>query len=290
VRAQYPFDSHYLAVGGGRLHYVVRGPEDGRPVLLLHGNPTWSYLYRKVIPGLAASRCRVYALDHVGFGRSEQPADPACYTFQRQAANVREFVDALGLDGLVVVGHEWGGPIGMQLAVDQPSRVAAQVWLNTSPMVDVRLPLVLRLARAPVVGELLFRRWNLYVEALLPYGVVRRAALDDVVMDAYREPFPTPASRAAILAFLRMVPQRPAHPARPVLEALAEGLRGVRVPALVIGSREDPAFGVPAARALHARLPVAELALFSGAGHYLQEDIPEKLVATISRFLDEQRR
>jgi haloalkane dehalogenase len=286
VRAGYPFDSHFLSLDDGRLHYVARGPEGGRAVLLLHGNPTWSYLYRRLIPGLAAVGFRVHALDLPGFGLSD-PLPPLGSPFGHHAAAVRGFVEVLGLADVVLVGHEWGGPAGLRYAADAPDNVAAHVWLNTSLMVGGRLPRWYRLLRAPFVGETLVVRRNLYVERLLPLGVVHRAELTDVVRDAYREPFRTPARRTAILAVMR---QAPAHAGQALwddLAALAEDVGAVEAPGLVIASREDRLFGPAAGRRLAAQLPHAELAVFHGAGHYLQEDIPQKLVAAISRFLDE---
>ena len=181
----FPYEPHYVDQDGLRMHYLDEG--QGDPVLCLHGEPTWSFLYRKVIPGLAAA-ARVVAPDYFGFGRSDKPTDAEWYTFERHCASIERLVEGLDLRGLTVVVQDWGGPIGLRLAVEQPDRVARLVILNTG----------VGGGRPPSETWLRFRE---VVRAaggdFQPGRLIRTAAvrgLADEVVAAYEAPFPAPES------------------------------------------------------------------------------------------------
>jgi len=284
----YPFQDRYVRLSDGTsMHYVEWGHAGLRrpTLLLLHGNPTWSFLYRDWIRPLSRV-ARVVAVDHVGFGRSDHPADPSYHTLERHVANLGELVAELGLRRVVPVLHDWGGPIGLGWARRHPDDVAGLVVLDTwafARRVPLRLPLLFRLMRAKGVGEYLYGRRNFFVEGFLPKLAQR--PLSPAVMDGYRHPFPTPASRTAVVQFPRLIPTAPGHPSWAELERIEAALPGLDVPAIVLWGAKDPAFGKRFAWGFSEALPRHPQPVFFGnAGHWLQEDIPEALVPRVADF------
>jgi haloalkane dehalogenase len=273
----FPFAPHYLDLDGLRLHYLDEGTGD--PVLCLHGEPTWSFIYRKMIPTLARS-ARVLAPDYLGFGRSDKPTDVGWYTFDRHCASIVRLVEELDLGRLTVVGQDWGGPIGLRLAVEQPQRVARLVILNTG-VEGGRPPSETWLRFRDVVrgagGEFQPGR-------LIRRGVVR--GLVDEVVAAYDAPFPTPESKAGALAFPELVPTEPEHRNTAPLTAIRDALKAWDKPALVMFGDSDPIFAPEVAEAISRLIPGALPAeMIRNAGHYVQEDAGEEVAERIVEFL-----
>jgi len=274
----FPFEPRYLDVAGLRMHYLDEG--EGDPVLCLHGEPTWSYLYRKMLPGLVGAGARVVAPDYFGFGRSDKPADVAWYTFAQHCVSIVQLVEALDLNNLTVVVQDWGGPIGLGLAVAHPNRVARLVILNTG----------VGGGRPPSDTWLRFRD---VVRAaggdFQPGRLIRTAAvrgLADDVVAAYDAPFPVPESKAGVLAFPEQVPTEPEHPNTPPLLAIREALKRWEKPALVLFGDSDPIFRPEVAEAIARLIPGALPAeLVADAGHFVQEDAGEEVAARIVEFL-----
>lgn len=272
----YPFRGHRIERDGGRLHYLDEG--EGRPVLLLHGNPTWSFLYREIIrelrPGL-----RLVAPDYPGFGRSRAPAGYG-YTPEEHAAWVGALVDRLELDGLVVVGQDWGGPVGLAVATERPDRVAGLVLANTWCGTPDALLRVFSWVMGGPAGRWLCLRHNAFARAVVPLGIHRAERRRPGVLEAYRRPFPTPESRVPTWVFPRAIRSSAPWSAR-VRDRLAR-LEGIPVE-LVWGTR-DPALGREAVlRRWTEIFPDARVDRVDDAGHYLQEDRPERLAAGIRR-------
>ena len=214
--ADFPFEPRYADHDGLRMHYVDEG--EGDPVLCLHGEPTWSYLYRKMIPTLSRT-ARVVAPDYLGFGRSDKPTDRDWYSFDRHYGSILGLVESLELERLTVVVQDWGGPIGMRLAVEQPDRVARLVILNTG----------VGGGRAPNDVWLRFRD---VVRAaggdFQPGRLIRTASvrgLSDEAMAAYDAPFPTPESKAGPIMFPEQVPTEPEHPNAAPMLAIREAMK-----------------------------------------------------------------
>jgi haloalkane dehalogenase len=273
----YPFEPHYADQDGLRMHYVDEG--EGEPVLLLHGEPTWSYLYRKLIPPLARA-ARVVAPDYLGFGRSDKPVDRDWYTYDRHYASIERLVTDLGLERLTVVVHDWGGPIGLRLAVSQPERVARLVVMNTGIFAG----------RPPSDEWLRFREFVRRVGTELRPGQLVRissvAELPDDVVAGYDAPHPVPESKTGLLMFPELVPTEPEHPSAKAMLAVREGLRRSRQPALVLFSDSDPIFPPRVGERFAELLPRAEPAeTVAGAGHFLQEDKGDELGERIARWL-----
>jgi haloalkane dehalogenase len=271
------FAPRYLEQDGLRMHYVDEGAGD--PVLLLHGEPTWSYLYRKMIPGLART-ARVVAPDYFGFGRSDKPTEVGWYSYDGHYRSIERLVEELDLRGATVVVQDWGGPIGLRLAVEHPERVDRLVIMNTG----------VSAGRAPSEEWLRFRALVRRVGTdLHPGQLVRISCVTDPgddVISGYEAPFPVPESKAGALAFAELVPAEPDHPSTAAMLAVRDALSRWEKPALVLFSDSDPIFspadGERFARLIPGALPAETV---EGAGHFLQEDAGERLADRIGRFL-----
>ena len=269
----YPFESRYADVGGARVHYVDEGT--GPPLLLLHGNPTWSFLYRDIIRGLR-DRYRCVAVDYPGFGLS-RAAPGYGYTPAEHAGVLEQLVVQLDLGDVTMMVQDWGGPIGFAVATRHPARFAAFVVGNTWawPKSDPGTQVFSRLLGGPV-GAFLIKRRNVFVERILPGGV-RRRQLPEEVMRAYRGPFPDPASRLPVHVFPREILR-----SIPFLAEVERGLPALRDrPALIVWPTKDVAFREPERRRWEQVFPNHRTILLEGAGHYIQEDAPEEIVAAI---------
>lgn len=168
--ASWPYEPSWFDSADGRMHYVDVGPRDGRPVVLLHGNPTWGYLYRNFIGPLTAAGHRAIVLDHLGFGRSDKPDEPELYRIPRHADRLDALLESLDLRDATVVPQDWGGPIGLRWAVRHPERVGGLFILNTyahRPRGKVPLPLPLRLFRTPGVGEVMVKGLDMFKRGFL---------------------------------------------------------------------------------------------------------------------------
>jgi haloalkane dehalogenase len=274
----YAFAPHYLDQDGLRMHYLDEGAGD--PVLLLHGEPTWSFLYRKLVPRLAEV-ARAVVPDYFGFGRSDKPTDARWYSYDGHFASLVRLVEELDLRGATVCVQDWGGPLGLRLAVEHPDRFARLVVMNTGVFAG----------RAPSEEWLRFRDFVRRLGGdLRPGQLVRLSCVNEVpdeVVAAYDAPFPTPGSKAGVLAFPELVPTEPDHPSAAAMLAVRDALRGWEKPALVLFSDSDPIFppsvGARFAELIPGALPAETVA---GAGHFLQEDAGERIADRIARFLE----
>lgn len=272
----FDFDPHYLEQDGLRMHYLDEGT--GAPVLLLHGEPTWSFLYRKLIPELTGS-ARCVAPDYFGFGRSDKPTGRGWYSYDRHTDSVTTLARELDLRDLTVVVQDWGGPIGFRFAVENPERVARLVVLNTG--ID---------ARAPNDDWLRFQAFMRRVDTEIVAGRLIRLSLvqapTDEVIAGYDAPFPTPESRVGIVQFCELVATSSDHPSARAMLRVRDELKRFDRPALVLFGDADPIFSRRAAEGMAALLPGAELApSVEGAGHFLQEDRGEWLGRRIATWL-----
>jgi haloalkane dehalogenase len=272
-RDLYPFETRVVEVGGARVHYVDEG--DGPTLLLLHGNPTWSFLYREIVRGLR-DRYRCIAPDYPGFGLSQQPLGYG-FTAAEHAAVIEQFVLELDLSGITMMVQDWGGPIGFATATRNPERFAAFVIGNTWawPKSDPGTQVFSRVLGGPIGGYLILQR-NFFVERIIPGGV-RRRKLPETVMAAYRGPFPGPASRTPMHVFPHEI-----LAARPLLASIEERLSTVADrPALLVWPTKDIAFGEPERLRWEKLFAGHRTVALEGAGHYIQEDAPEEIIAAI---------
>jgi haloalkane dehalogenase len=272
----YPFESHFADVGGARVHYLDEG--SGPPLLLLHGNPTWSFLYRDIVKGLR-DRFRCIAPDHPGFGLSSAPPGYG-YTPAEHSRVLEELVAQLELADLTMMVQDWGGPIGFAVATRQPDRFARFVIGNTWawPKADPGTQLFSRLLGGPIGGYLILRR-NFFVEKAIP-GSMKRRKLSEDVMNAYRGPFRARESRRPVHVFPREI-----LASRPWLAEIERGLPALRdKPALIVWPTKDVAFRGPELRRWEQVFPNHRTVKLEGAGHYMQEEAPEEIVAAIRNW------
>ncbi|MFP4057562.1 MAG: alpha/beta fold hydrolase [Candidatus Brocadiia bacterium] len=278
-RQLYPFAPHDFWHPAGRVHYVDEG--SGPPLVLLHGNDTWSFLYRHLI-GALAGRFRCLAPDYLGFGLSEKPPRWS-YRPADHAAVVAALVDALGLDDITLVVHDWGGPIGLSYAIERPGRVRRVVAMNTWmwPLRGQwRFEGFARLVGGPL-GRMLVRRLHLFPRVLMPLLVVDKSRWDRKIRAHYVRPQPRPADRAGVAAFPRHL-----LASTPWLEGLwARRRRLARLPALLVWGLRDPAFRRRELRTwegiFHNHVTLAR----DDAGHYVAEDLGPELAAVVGEFL-----
>lgn len=283
-----PFQRRVFRHGDHAIHFVDEGA--GPPVLLQHGNPTWCFLWRKVIRLLVDCGFRVIAPDLVGLGLSDKPRELGVHTLPFHGDQVAALVDALGLDGLTIVGQDWGGPILGTVAALRPGLVRGAVFANTSLMPPRRPPRLTwfhRLSHLPVASDVFFRYLNLTV-AMMDRVQGDPASIGPGQKRAYRYPLRRLADRMAPLALARMVPDRLDHPSIAALarvEAWAVGFGG---PVRLVWGTRDPIMG-PALRGMRRLFPHAPVTE-TAAGHFLQEEVPEALAKAVVEMASGGRR
>jgi haloalkane dehalogenase len=273
----YAFEPHYTELDGLRMHHIDEGAGD--PIVCFHGEPTWSYLYRKMLPPLVAGGHRVICPDYAGFGRSDKPTEREWYTYDRHTELVTRVLERLDVRNATVVVQDWGGPIGLRWAVEHPERVARLVILNTGLFTG-------RVSKG-------FMAWRDFAERNpdLPVGfVIGGATASDVpddVIAAYEAPFPTPESKAGAAQFPLIVPTSDDAVGADVMSAVADALSRWDKPVLVAFSDGDPVFPYPrAGETFTSLIPTAgEQVPIEGAAHFLQEDRGERIAEEILRFL-----
>jgi haloalkane dehalogenase len=283
----FAYEPHYTQVpdpdgGSLRMAWVEDGPADGEPILLLHGEPSWSYLYRTMIPRFAAAGLRAIAPDLVGFGRSDKPTEPSDHTYARHVEWVRALIaDVLDLRGVTLVGQDWGGLIGLRLVAEHPDRFARIVAANTGlPTGDHPMPEIWHRFR-----EAMQNAPQVDVARFVHSGCKR--PMDKATLQAYDAPFPDAAYQAGPRAMPGLVPIRPDDPASEANRAAWSALTTNESPALIAFSDGDP-ITAGMRPILERALPGArgrEHPTIAGAGHFLQEDAGPELAAAIVAFV-----
>ncbi|MFG6196885.1 haloalkane dehalogenase [Nonomuraea sp. JJY05] len=279
----FPYEPRYADVPDGlRMAYVEAGPAGGEPVVLLHGEPSWSFLYRHVMPELAAAGLRAIAVDLIGFGRSDKPADQAEHTYARHVEWTRALLfDALRLSRVTVVGQDWGGLIGLRIAAEHPERIARIVAANTGlPSGDIPMPEVWHQFRNAVLKAPV-----LDIARLVQAGC--RTELSEAIRAAYDAPFPDESYKAGPRVMPSLVPITPDDPAAPANRAAWQVLTTLERPFLVAFSDGDPITGGMAPILLKSISGTSGLRhpVIKGAGHFLQEDAGAELGRQIAAFV-----
>src|ERR1700730_16973170 len=275
----YSFAPHYVELDGLRLHYLDEGPRDGTPIVCFHGEPTWAYLYRKMLPGLLAGGNRLICPDYAGFGRSDKPTDRRWYSYDRHVGLMASLLDSLDLHDVTVVVQDWGGAIGLRWAVEHPDRVNRLAILNTGLFTG-------RVSRG-------FLAWRAFAERNpdLPIGMVIQGAtkteLSPEVLAGYEAPFPPAESKAGAAQFPLLVPTEDSAPVAREMGAVSDALSRWEKPALVAFSDSDPVFPHPqSGQVFCERIPGAgPQVTITGAAHFLQEDRGEQIAQEILAFL-----
>lgn len=274
-----PFERYRVQVGDYAMHVSETGA--GRPVLMLHGNPTWGFLYRKVAAALAGEPLRVILPDLVGLGFSDKPRRAEEHQLERHAAWLGALVDALDLSDLVFVGQDWGGPIGLRALADRRERLGGLVILNTvvgPPRPGFRPTAFHRFAHMPLVSDVAFRVLGFPQNSLSTAQGDKRSISGDVAR-AYRYPLRRLRDRVAPLALARMVPDSLEHRSVPALGVCRELVESFDGPSAIVWGERDPILG-RARRSVERSLPRAEVTL-TRAGHFLQEEVPDEIARAI---------
>jgi len=283
LRKLYPFEPRsFVTAGGARMSYIDEGPRGDEAVLLLHGNPTWSFYYRNLIRALSP-RLRCIAPDHIGMGLSEKPQNYD-YTLAARIADVEALVKSLGLRRVHLVVHDWGGAIGFGLASRQPEMIGRLVILNTAAFPSRRIPRRIALCKTPVLGPLLVRGLNAFAGPAT-WMAMHRRSFTRPEKRAYLLPYDSWANRVAVNAFVRDIPLDSSHPSWATLNATAADLPQWRdYPALIIWGRRDFCFNDSFLAQWLKIFPTAEKRLFDDAGHYVLEDAADDVIPSIEGF------
>jgi len=277
----WPYPAQHLEVDGLRMAYVDEGPRDGRTVLLVHGEPTWGYLYRRMLPGLLAAGHRCVVPDLIGFGRSDKPTERAAYTYAGHVAWLTSFVEQLDLRGIVLFVQDWGGLLGLRVAAEHPERFDRLVIANTD------------LPDGTSMGEG-FMAWQRASQAM-PFldagALLQRATLARTLtgaeVDAYRAPFPDEAHSAGARQFPLLVPTGPDDPAVPANRAAWDVLEVWTDPVLTLWAPDDVVLGRLQGKFLRRIPGTADQPhqTFQPAGHFIQEDVGDQLATAIVDWL-----
>ena len=285
----YPFESHYLAVDGAQYHYIDEGA--GEPILMLHGNPTWSFYFRRLVTALSGTH-RTVVPDHVGCGLSEKPDDSRyAYTLSRRVDDVEALVDHAGIGkNLTLVVHDWGGMIGMAYAARRPESIARLVILNTGAFHlpnGKRFPWTLRLCRNPWIGAPLVRGLNAFSRSAVKMCCTTRPMPKDV-QTGYLGPYDSWKHRIAVHRFVQDIPLQLGDPGYDIVSDVERNLeRFVETPALICWGAKDFVFDDHFLEEWKRRLPQAAVHRFADAGHYVLEDAHERIIPLVQGFLKE---
>jgi cis-3-alkyl-4-acyloxetan-2-one decarboxylase len=283
--AAYPFASHYADLPAGRMHFVDEGPRDAPALLMLHGNPTWSFYYRNLVRGLS-STYRTIAPDHLGCGLSDKPQDYA-YTLAQHIENLERLIDRLDLRSVTFVLHDWGGAIGMGLAVRRPELAERFVVLNTAAFPADRMPWAIGLCRIPGFGALTIRGFNAFARGALASCVVHRERLTPEVKAGYLLPYDSWKNRVATLRFVQDIPMNAEHPGYGLLTEIGDKIgRFAQHPMLICWGAKDFVFDDWFFGEWKRRFPSAHAHYFIDAGHYVLEDAHERIVPRMREFLE----
>ena len=281
----YPFTPRaFITPRGARMSYVDEGPRRDEAVLLLHGNPTWSFYYRNLVGELTAAGLRCVAPDHIGMGLSEKPPDYD-YTLATRIADIEGLVTSLGLKRIHLVVHDWGGAIGFGLAGRRPELIGRLVILNTAAFASPHIPFRIALCAWPVVGPLIVRGGNGFARAATSMAMHRRKMMPDEKA-GYLFPYDSWADRIAVEAFVRDIPRNSSHPSWATLAAVEAGLPRLRDrPTLIVWGGHDFCFNDAFFARWQEIYPTAECAPIADAGHYVLEDAADKVIPLVREHL-----
>ena len=286
LRKLYPFESHWLDLGGIKLHYLDEGT--GAPVVMLHGNPTWSFYWRELVKALRGTH-RCIVPDHIGMGLSDKPGDARyTYTLESRVRDLERLLEHAGVrENVTLLLHDWGGMIGMAWAARHPEAVKRLVILNTAAFhlpKSKPFPWQLWLARTPL-GALLVRGLNLFARGAVKDCVSRRTLPPDV-RDALLYPFDSWANRIAVLRFVQDIPLKASDPAYELVSKTERNLELFRgVPMQIFWGLRDFVFDKHFLDEWVRRFPEAEIKRFEDCGHYILEDATEEIVPRVQAFL-----
>lgn len=275
----YPFVAQKISIQGHNLSFLDQG--QGRVIVMLHGNPTWSFLYRNLAI-LLQDTYRVIVPDHMGCGFSDKPQDYS-YTLKTHIDNLETLLADLDIEKFSLVVHDWGGAIGMGLAVRNPERVESVVVMNTAAFPSQRIPLRIRMCRVPLLGDLIVRGFNGFARGALTMAVVNK--MTPTVARGYLEPYDSWAHRIALLRFVQDIPLTPKDASWKSLTEIDQGLKLLQdIPMLILWGGRDFCFTRHFYNEWLQRFPGAESHFFPDAGHYVLEDAFNAMAPRLTTF------
>ena len=283
----YDFDSHYFEVDGQKYHYLDEG--EGDPIGMLHGNPSWSFMYRNLVVALRESH-RVIVPDHIGCGLSDKPSDEHyTYRFEKRVANLEALLESIGVDrNITLVVHDWGGPIGMYYASCYPDRISRFVIFNTSLSLlpaGKKLHWTLRFCRNSSIAAFFILRFNLFSWCAGKIGFRTKASSEEI-RRAYRAPYDSWKNRRAVLRFVQDIPLTPEDFSYKYLSEIKEKFSGFQItPMLICWGQKDFIFDADFLNEWIRCFPQSEVHQFSKAGHYVLEDAYEAIIPLVRGFL-----
>lgn len=295
----FPYPSKSLSIGSHTLRYLDEGPSAGgsgasvsdadgkkRAILCVHGNPTWSFYWRKVVERFSPTH-RVVAVDHMGCGRSDKPdASEFDYSLASHRDNVVRLIDELDLEDITLVAHDWGGAIGLSAMLERRERLKRIVLLNTGAFPPPYIPLRISLCRFPVLGTFGVRGLNLFAKAAITMAMSRQS-LSPEAASGLLAPYDSWENRVAIDAFVKDIPMKSSHPTHAVLAKLEEDLQSLsNLPSLLVWGMKDWCFRPECLRRFQSHWPNAQSVEIHDAGHYVIEDAPAETLAAIEEFLE----
>ena len=279
----YPFASHNLQFDKFRYHFLDEG--EGNPLLMVHGNPTWSFYYRNLILGFKNTH-RCVVPDHMGMGKSDKPQNYP-YTLSQHIDNLEKLADHLKLDDITLVVHDWGGAIGMGFAIRHPERIRRLVIFNTAAFLSQEIPLSLRLCRLPGFGAIAIRGFNAFARCAVRWACVKQERMTDAVQAGYLAPYDNFSNRVANLRFVQDIPMNLDSPSYPVVKEIEEKLQLFREhPVQIIWGAQDFVFNDHFLKRWQEIYPQAEVHRMADAGHYVLEDAHEKIIPMMQNFFE----
>jgi cis-3-alkyl-4-acyloxetan-2-one decarboxylase len=281
----FPFAPHYYSHHGMEMHYVDEG--SGEPVVMVHGDPTWGFLYRNFIPPLS-QRYRCIVPDQMGMGKSAVPQERSLYRLEQHRANLEALLLDLNLHDITLLLHDWGGPVGLGFATRHPERIKRLVLMNTwafAPWPGGPFPRLLEIIRSER-GEAFVLKRNGYLEPALLGTTYHSEKLTTSVLEAYRAPFPTPESRLAMLCWSRDIPVRESDVSYAEMKRIEKGLSQFSgIPILLVWGMQDPVLSPSVLQRWQQLYPQATTYELEDASHFLQENAAERIVQSIETFL-----
>ncbi|HBC87569.1 MAG TPA: alpha/beta hydrolase [Lentisphaeria bacterium] len=280
IKDMYPFKSNFFKIKNYNYHYLDEGR--GEPLVMLHGNPSWSFLFRNLIPELSREH-RVIVPDHLGCGLSDKPQNFQ-YRLETHIDNLEEFLLALNLENINLLVHDWGGPIGLGFAIRYPERIKRLIITNTAAFTDTRLPSRIALCKTPWLGEMLVRKFNLFCKASLSMTTVRKMPQD--VKDGFILPYDSYENRIAVYNFIKDIPIIPEDPSYETLVGIEHGLWMFREqPVAIVWGMKDWCFNPGFLKKWKDIYPQATVLPLYEAGHYLFEDKPHEITEFVKKFI-----
>jgi pimeloyl-ACP methyl ester carboxylesterase len=283
-RSLYPFDSHFISLGPHQLHFLDEGA--GQPLLFVHGNPTWSFYWRNLILGLR-DRCRCIAVDHIGCGLSDKPANYD-YTLAQRIDDLSQVVERLDLNRITLVAHDWGGAIGLGTVQKLKTRFSRIVLFNTGAFPPPFVPWRIAACRTPLLGTAAVRGLNAFARAALTMAVEKPERMTPDVRAGLLAPYDNWANRIAIDRFVRDIPFTPRHPTWNVLASIESGLKSLAdLPIQLIWGLRDWCFRPECLARFIEHWPHAEVHRLADCGHYVVEDAHERIIPLMHKFLEQ---